>query len=372
MKIQCNREAMLAAFQLAASVAPSRSPKPILQCVKLDVQDGTALLMATDLEVGVRVEVEGITAEVGGSAVLPVQRFGNILRESSDETLTLEADPQGTVIKGSRSEFNLPGQNPDEFPAVTQFEETKYHELPARTLKELIRRTIFATDTESSRYALGGVKLEMDTDKITAISTDGRRLSRMEGPAHSVEGHSTMEVDAIVPSRAMTLVDKIITDPEADIQICARGNDILFKSPKATIYSRLVEGRFPRWRDVFPDRDHMAIKLDLTVGPFYTAVRQAAVVTSNESRGIDFEFADGTLVLTGSTAEVGKSRVELPISYDGEKIILALDHRFVADFLRVLDSDRSITLEISKDDLKSLFSTHDGFGYVVMPLSRDR
>ena len=122
--------------------------------------------------------------ETPGSAVLPIARFGSILRECTDDKLALETDGQGTLVRGERSEFNLPAENPDEFPTVAAFNEEKFHELAARLFREMIRRTVFATDNESSRYALGGVLLEMDGDKIIAVGTDGRRLAKMEGPAH--------------------------------------------------------------------------------------------------------------------------------------------------------------------------------------------
>jgi DNA polymerase-3 subunit beta len=89
MKVTCDRETLLAAFQTAASVVPTRSPKPILQNIKLEVSDAGAILLATDLEVGIRIQVPGIQAQVPGSAILPLSRFGSILRESSDATLRL-------------------------------------------------------------------------------------------------------------------------------------------------------------------------------------------------------------------------------------------------------------------------------------------
>jgi len=70
-------------------VAPARSPKTILQNVKLEVQEQGGVFMATDLEMGVRIQVEGLEIQAPGSVVLPVGRFGSILRESSDETLRL-------------------------------------------------------------------------------------------------------------------------------------------------------------------------------------------------------------------------------------------------------------------------------------------
>ena len=369
MKITCDREHLLSAFQTAAMVAPSRSPKPILQNVKLEVTASGAMLMATDLEVGVRINVPGLEVDAPGNVILPVARFGNILRESSDEKLHIQADVEGVTVKGERSEFKLPGGNPDEFPSVVTFAEEKYHKLSARLFKELIRRTLFATDTESSRYALGGVLLELEEQKITAVGTDGRRLSKMEGPAESVNGHLSGEVMTIVPTRSMQLIERALTDPEAEIQLAARANDILVKSPTATIYSRLVEGRFPRWRDVFPVRQQ-AIQIEITVGPMYSALRQAAIVSDEESRGIDFAFGEGKLVLSGAAAEVGRSRVELPIPYTGAAVGVTLDHRFVSDFLRVLEPEKTFTVEIENEESAALFTTDDGYGYVVMPLAR--
>jgi len=371
MKITLEREKFHAVFQTAAAVAPTRSPKPILQNVKLEVAADSATLMATDLEVGIRMAVPGINVETPGVAVLPIARFGPILRECTDEKLSLESDPQGTLVRGDRSEWKLPGENPDEFPNVTSFAEEKFHELAARLFREVIRRTAFATDNESSRYALGGVLLELDGEKITAVGTDGRRLAKMEGPAHQVGGHQTAQQTTIVPTRAMNLLERAIIDSDGEVQISARANDILIRSPRFTIYSRLVEGRFPKWRDVFPRRSDV-IKTELAVGPLHAAVRQAAIATSDESRGIDFNFDDGMLVLSARAADVGQSRVELPISYNGPKLSITLDPRFVADFLRVLDPEKTFTMELKDSDSAAVCTTDDGYGYVIMPLARDR
>jgi DNA polymerase-3 subunit beta len=132
-----------------------------------------------------------------------------------------------------------------------------------------------------------------------------------------------------------------------------------------------LEGRYPRWRDVFPQRDK-SVKIDLTVGPVRDSVRQAAIVASEESRGVDFTFGDGTLLMSGQTADVGQSRVELPISYDGPAITITLDHRFVTDFLKVLDAEKSFTIDLEDGEGAAVCTTDDGFGYVIMPLARDR
>jgi len=147
-------------------------------------------------------------------------------------------------------------------------------------------------------------------------------------------------------------------------------NDVLVKSGHSTIYSRLVEGRFPKYRDVIPAQ--AKISIELVVNPFYNAVRQAQIVTNEESRGVDFTFGDGTLVLSGQTAEVGQSRVELPIAYAGPAISITLDPRFVIDFLKVLEPEKSFTLDLQDADGAAVCTTDDGYGYVIMPLARDR
>lgn len=370
MNITCNRENLTEAFQAVASVAPARSPKSILQKVKIDFRSDTSVAMATDTEIGIRREFEGTEALVSGSIVVPVQRFGSILRESHDERLNIQTDGNLIMIRGQRSEFELPAESPDEFPEVTGFHEERYAKLPARLLKELIRRTIFATDTESSRYALGGVLLEFGESEVVAVGTDGRRLAKMQGPIQSTGNHHESEAMTIVPSRAMLLIDRSLTDPDAEVCLAARANDVLVRTPTTTIYTRLVEGRFPKWRDVIPSSEG-ALRIELTVGPLFAAVRQASIVASEESRGLQMSFGDGSLVLSGAAAEIGRSRVEMPIPYTGEAVSLSLDNRFLLDFLKVLDPEKLVTLRVQDNEHPAVFETDDGYLYVVMPMSKE-
>jgi DNA polymerase-3 subunit beta len=369
MKANCERDELLHAFQTAASVAPSRSPKPILQNVKLEVSADRSTLLATDLEVGIRIEVPGFVVDSPGTVLLPVVRFGSILRESTDEKLLLECDGARTRVSGARSEFHLPTENPDEFPEVASFEEERYHKLPARFFRELIRRTIFATDTESSRFALGGVLVEMKADHVIGVATDGRRLARQQGPAQAVGGHETPE-GTIIPARSLQVLERALADAEGEICIAARENDLLVKSERVTLYTRLVEGRFPNWRDVFPKVDP-SNRIELSVGPFHSAVRQAAIVTDDHHRGVDFTFADGKAVLLARSAETGESHVEMPVAYDGPALAVMLDPRYASDFLKVLNDDTTFTLCIRDAESAVVAHTGDGYSYVIRPLARE-
>lgn len=372
MKITINRESFASVFQVAAAVAPQRSPKPILQNVKIDALKDSVVVTATDMEVGVRLSADDVEVESPGTVVLPVARFGLILRELGDEKLTIDVGPDGAVVTGKTSRYELPVQDPDEFPPVEAFDDQSYVDIPARSLKEMIRRTVFAADAENTRFALSGVLFEISDDgSITAVGTDGRRLAKMEGSGTIVGEKPNENLMTIVPTRTLQLVERMLPDDETVVSMAPHNNDLRFRTPKGMFYSRLVEGRFPKWRDVLP-KQRESIKVEMMVGPLHAALRQAAIVVDAESRGVDFTFGGGNLVLSSKTAEIGESRIEVPIPYDGEEVGIALDHRFFADMLKVLPQDKQITLDVEGPDAAAYCTTDDGYGYVIMPLARDR
>ena len=369
MKIRSTREPLLAALQAASAVVPARSPKPVLTNVKLEASRDGAVLSATDLEVGIRVEVEGVEASAPGAVLLPAGRLMAIIRESPSGTVfEVHSDGTATVVKAPRSEFRLPAEDPLEFPSVAAFTATDCFELSTALVRELVRRTVFATDNESSRYALGGVLLEISADGVIAVGTDGRRLAKMGGPV-SQRG-TPAAAQPIVPARAMQLIERCLGAADSPVLVASDANEIVVRSGPTTVSARLVVGRFPRWRDVFPERPD-AIRVSLSAGPFLAAVRQAAIVTSEQSKGVDFAFEPGQLVLSGRSAESGESRVELPLEHSGSTVRIKLDPRFVGDFLRVLDGGTNVAVEITDPQSACVCRTEDGYGYVIMPLAAD-
>jgi len=370
MKVRVTREPLLAAIQSAAAVVPSRSPKPVLTNVKFEADAGQAILSATDLEVGIRIEIEGVEVEAAGSVLLPASRLSAIVREAAAGTVfEIYSDGTAAVVKAPRSQFRLPGEDPLEFPAVATFPEEACFELTPPLVRELVKRTVFATDNESSRYALGGVLIELTSNGVIGVGTDGRRLAKMEGPVTTIGGDPA-DAQPIVPSRAMQLVERCLSSGDTPVHIAVHSSEILIRTGSTTVSARLVDGRFPRWRDVFPERPE-AMRVSLVVGPLLASVRQAAIVTSDQSKGVDFSFEPGQLVLSGRSAESGESRIELPIEHEGETVRIKLDPRFVSDFLRVLDPATTIQVELTDAQSAAVCRTDDGYGYVIMPLSVD-
>lgn len=370
MKIQFEREAMARAFQMVASVVPSRTSKPILQNVKLDAKEDGVTLMATDLELGIRSEVSEVIIDTPGTVVLPVDRMGAVLRESSDEKLTLEDDGTRLKITGLNSRFQLPSQDPAEFPDIRPFTEATYYVIPGRVFRELIRRTAFATDTESTRFALGGVLLDVSEGKLIGVGTDGRRLAKQEGAVSAVGEMNEQSVGLIVPTRAMKLFERALTDADEEVHLVGQGNnDVLVRCGRTTIFARLVEGRFPNWRGVFPHAEG-SIRLELPVGPFLSSVRQAAIVTSTDHPGVNFHFVDGAMTIAGHGAERGESNINFPVAYDGEEIVIRLSPKYLIEFLSVLDAEKMVSLQLKDSSTALVCRTDDGYEYVIMPLAQ--
>jgi DNA polymerase-3 subunit beta len=144
----------------------------------------------------------------------------------------------------------------------------------------------------------------------------------------------------------------------------------LVRTESAVIYSRLVEGRFPRYQDVFPA--HAEVKVPLEAGPLRLAVEQASIVTSAESRGVDFQFSPGVLKLSSQAAEVGSSHVDLPIDYEGKPVAITFDPRYLIDALKTLEDTAPVTAELIDSKNAAVFKTADHYTYVVMPLTRER
>lgn len=365
MKLTCNKEKFAQLFALASSAASLRDVKAVLQNVKLIASDGVVTLMATDMDISVRLEMDGATVPEPGETILPTRLIRNSLQASNDSVFTLESDGQRISLFGDRY-AKIPTQPADDFPDIPAFAADAYHEIPSRILREMIRRTTFAIELENTKYTLGGVLLEFTEGRVAAVATDGRRLANQEASGTGVGGH-TSENSAIVPLKALTLLDKALGSDEEPVKVSVTGGKIAFACGLSTLTTRLIEGRFPRWKNIVPNTEGRS-KVDLMVGPFLQAVRQAEIVTTDKQPGIFLDFSDNKLELSASGAEVGESRIELPVVYTGEKTRLKLEPRYLTDFLKTLDSDKVIALYM-KGDQSVLFQTDDGYNYVVMPLT---
>lgn len=364
MDIEVDRKALLAALSRIGGVVPSKHYKPILTNVKFTATSIGATLQATDMECGCRLEFGGAHVATPGSALLPLKRLQEILNKTEDASIQITRDGENLVIRGERFRFSLPTEDPDLFPEVPEFTGSDFHVFSTSHLISAVKRTVFATDVESTRYALGGVRIEFG-DTPGMIATDGRRLAYQSLECEK-EGNGCSSA-GVLPIKVLKLIERNPSESATHLNIT--GSSALIRIADLTMYTRLVEGRFPRYQDVFPP-DAVA-KIAVKVGDMLRTVEQAAILTSDESRGVDFLFTSGLLKLSTS-AEVGAANITLPIDHDGSDIAIAIDPRYLTDALRTLAPETVITLELIDGKTAVEFRTDDGYRYVAMPLTRDR
>jgi DNA polymerase-3 subunit beta len=146
-------------------------------------------------------------------------------------------------------------------------------------------------------------------------------------------------------------------------------NRVLFQCKNFTLFSRLVEGRFPKWRTIIPKTDDDT-PVTIESAALLAAIRQADIATSDLEPGVNFTFEPGKLTLHGQGKEIGNSMVELPISFDGKAKTLKLDPKFLTGFLKVLDADQVVAIYLPPDnDPVKITADDGGYVYVVMPMS---
>ncbi len=366
MKVICNRGALLDALNLTGTVVAARTPKPVLQCVKLTAEDNTLTIAATDLEVAIRYRDDQVQVEQGGETLLPAEKLRDIVRESIDDTLSIEISGDMANIRGQDSHFKIYTQKATDFPPVPDFEGDADLQIPGGVLKQLIGKTLFSAAKESTRYAFNGVLISAKAKKIALVATDGRRLAMAKGDLAASDKLDKDGKKAIVPSKALQLIDKLVDDPEEMLSIRIGENQIIFHNSSATLTSTLVEGQFPPYEDVIPkDADK---KMTASTADFLSAIRRAALLTTEESRGVRLAFSKKGLVLTSRAPESGEATINFPCKYEGADVEIGFNPQFVADALRVADTD-DISLELTAPNRPGLLKAGPDFVYVIMPVN---
>src|SRR3954470_13103705 len=369
MKVICNRGALLEAITVAGNVVQARTPKPVLQCLKLTAADDKLTVAATDMEAGIRYIDAQVQIEQPGETLLPADKFRDIVRECVDDTLSIETsegDGAGTAsIKGQDSHFKIFTQKASDFPPVPDFEGEPDFTLAGGQLKQLINQTLFAAAKESTRYAFNGVLVSVKGKKINLVSTDGRRLAMAKGDLISDQTGKDGR-KGIIPAKALNLIDKLIEDPEETVGFQLRENQVIFHTSSATLTSNLVEGQFPPYEDVIPkDADK---RMTAGTADFLSAIRRAALLTTEESKGVRMAFSKSGLKLSSRSPESGEAEITFACKFEGSDVEIGFNPSFLTEALRVVDSDE-ISLELSAPNRPGLLKGGADFLYVIMPVN---
>ncbi len=368
MKVICDRGAMVEALGLAGAVIVSRTPKPVLTCIKLVASPGALMLAATDLEVALRLTTARVEVQEAGEVLALADRLAAIVRDSPDATLTLESEGETTHVRGQDAHFKVLGLPVGDFPALPEFSGEPEFTINAQELTRLVQQTIYATARENSRYAINGVLIEREGGKLSVVATDGHRLAVAKGEcqAGKSEGEASRH-SAIVPTKALNMLTRLLGTSDVAVKVKIADNQILFETESALLASNLVEGNFPPYKDVVPrDGDKRAT---LNTEVLSSAFRRAALLTNEESKGVRMAFSKEGLVLSSRAPEMGEAeiKVDLP-GYEGEPLDIGFNPQYVLDVLKVVGSDQ-IQMDLRAANKPGVIRSGNNFLYVVMPVN---
>lgn len=343
MKLSTSKLELQRGLGRIQAVVEKRNTMPILANVLLRAtegkgDDGGVLeLAATDLEIGIR-SLHPVTVTEAGGVTVSAKKIYEIVRELPDEPIHLEVASNSYVtLRCARAEFSLAGSAIEEYPSLPEFAPGKMALLQSPVLADMIARTMYAASTDETRYNLNGVFLEQQSEKNTVrmVATDGHRLAYADRQlGDDIPGLTS---GVIIPRKGLTELKRLVDEEDSDeVEIGFEGNSGLVRKGSVTLVMRLIEGEFPNYSQVIPEKT--THQLVLPVDTLNHALRRVAILSAERSRAIKFELSPGLLALSSNNPDIGEAREELDIDYAGEKLSIAFNARYLMDAISALGS----------------------------------
>lgn len=372
MKLRCERTRLISALNACKSALAGRSQNEAWRNYYCNVcaDSSIAEFTATNGEVQVQVRCHGVSDTDFGDVLIP-PRILDILSSTSGHDVTMYDDSDGILhVECGCAEWHLQTEDPSNFAAMSPVEGETIN-VDAGKLRDAIARTIYASDICNTRYATGGVCLNLPA----AAATDARHhLSVVhldDCPELSCGG------SLVVPVRSCKTIMSLITD-ESAVGIATTDDAMRFDLGDATVTARLVAGRFPTYQHVVEANvsDSSPVDVTVSVDALIAALKQASCVTSEESRGVMFSLGADEVVLRASADDVGNAESRCGVAACGSghtpcDVILNPDR--VMGYLQSVRGDTQVritTLDVTGNG-GVVFRSAPHHTYIIMPLSRE-
>jgi DNA polymerase III subunit beta len=375
MGIVVERESFMSGLSLVQGIVERRNTVPILGHVLIEPDKTSLALSATDLEVGIRTEIQC----KGGkekSFTLNARKLFEIVREAEGEEISISpADGDWVELICGRARFKMMGLDPRSFPAMpsqaARTEEGKKAPkasltVSAAVLATMIDKTIFAVSPDEARYNLSGVFLEShEAGKTRMVATDGHRLSMID---RAVPGFS-MEGGAILPRKGLAELRKLLdAGGDGEVKLVLDGQLASLKRGATEVSMRLVEGEFPDYRGVIPKQS----KYRIAVGrdTLQAAIKRAAIFSNERYRGVRLALSTGALTVSSTSPEIGEASEAIDVDYRGEEFAIGFNASYVLQALAVISQGSDVELGLSDEVSPGVIRTptDSEFTYVVMPM----
>jgi DNA polymerase III subunit beta len=365
MKITTRRDALLGQLQTVTRAASTRSAVQALSGVQLLARAGSLELRATDMEIGLRVPLEGEVVREG-SVVLPARLVVDVVRAlpAADTSLELRPSEQDVEIVGGAATFHIRTLRSEDFPPFPEPEDDGRVEVPGPAFVETVLKVARSASRDETRPVLTGILVSASEDTLRMVATDAYRLAVKET---RLERPLSAGFEANVPARALQELTRIVQHEGAEtLSVSARTNQVIFEAGGVVLSSRLIDGQFPNYRQLLPDAyEH---ELQLAGGEIAEVVRRISLL-AQKNAPLRLSFTEGELTVSARTPDVGEARETVPVPFAGEPLEIGFNPEFLRDGLEAVEGG-DLTLKLISPLRPGLIQAADGSGfqYLMMPI----
>ncbi|GAA0608433.1 DNA polymerase III subunit beta [Virgibacillus siamensis] len=345
MKFIIQRDQLISSVQNVMKAISSRTAIPILTGMKIEASQSGIKLTGSDSDISIEsfipAEENGIVhAEQiePGSIVIQARYFPEIVRKLPEKTVEIETDGSLNVtIRSGKAQFNLNGQDADEYPQLPKLQTDNHFKLQTDLLKSLIKQTVFAVSTMETRPILTGVNIKLENNTLSFTATDSHRLAAREIPVNESNGSFS---SIVVPGKSLNELYKILNDSDEDIEISVTNNQILFQAKHVKFLSRLLDGNYPETARLIPDQSKTTINVK-TKDLSHTIDRASLLAKEDRNNVVRLTTTgENLLEITSNSPEVGQVAEEISVtSIEGEELKISFSSKYMLDALKAVEYD---------------------------------
>jgi DNA polymerase-3 subunit beta len=365
MKLSLTTVELLAQLQTIARVASTRSAVQALSGVMIVASDSAAELLATDMEVGLRMPLKADIARPG-RAVLPARLLLDVVRAlpATNVSMELRSSEQDVELLCGGALFHLRTLRAEDFPSLPPVPDGDSMMLPAEIFVQTIERVARSASHDETRPVLTGILISASDQELRMVATDSYRLS-VKRSALEAPVQGSFEVN--VPARALQELTRVVQQYQcAELTVGLDQNQVIFGLDGVVLSSRLIDGQFPNYRQLIPESaDH---ELTLSTAELTGVVRRISLL-AQKNAPLRLAFREGELIVSAQTPDVGEASETIPVPFHGEPFEIGFNPEFLRDGLESIDTDELVMKLISPLRPGLIESPAAGdFVYLVMPI----
>lgn len=369
MKVKIDQSKLLSLLSRTQNIIEKRNTMPVLANVLLEARNGVLKIFATDLEVSVTDEMSCEILEEGKAAINS-KGFFDIIKELPNKIISLEKQPNHWIkIKQNKSEFNIVGINPEEYPVFPTYSTENFIRLNARWLSDMIEKTIYSVSFDPTRYHLNGVYLEKFVDSVhpvyRMVATDGHRLSLVD---KMVENATNSDVGGvIIPRKGLNEIKKLIESSDEDFEMAIEGVQLIVRNNSTVLMIRLIEGSYPNYSQLIPQ--NLTQKVKMKKETLQSILKRVSLLSNQKSKGVTFSLAPGKMEITSHNPELGDAKEEMEVEYQGNGLKIGFNAKYIIDILNTIETE-DVCFELNDKVSPGVLRPSGDTNYtcVVMPM----